>query len=217
MTAFQDRLMELIVLSDELRDERWEDQFLTALAGGAATILSDAPQTGPDSWPYLMVQVVNDSEESVQKILAWLAERGIGLAINPQKEYPDFILSYGMIWNFRETGRFIDRRIQPRPPQFELEVPRHPASIEEKILPNYVRKILKEFFRDQGILRPRIALTQTQTDTQSYVDLAISLDSLKNPPSHEHQGIAEALGWFLPPHYSIIFLTESQYPHFEDL
>lgn len=218
-------LSQLLQTSAESRDFQWEDEFLTQLASTKVHVLSPDPQTGPDQWPYLMVgtdqaQAPEDSAEETQKILAWLAERGIGLVVNPTKEYPDFVLSYGMVWNFRETGRFIDRRqtlgsdASQDEVSYTQETLKNAGPPTEQYLPAYVRNILRQFFRDQGILQIKILVMST--DNVNY-DLAISLESLKNPPAHEHAGIAEAISWFLPPHYNIVLISEKGLPPFSVL
>lgn len=204
------------------READWEDEFLTLFSQSKLKVLSPEPQTGPDSWPYMMAAVGADtdiatdqglSDEPSQKLLAWLAERGIGLVINPMKEFPDFVLTYGMIWGFRETGRFIDRRILASDGEVEYAA----ASLKmsgaptEAYLPGYVRKILRQFWNDQGVLQPRVQVLSM--DGQNF-DFALSLESLGNPPAAEHADIAEAIAWFLPPHYSVVLISEKGLPPF---
>jgi len=90
----------------------------------------------------------------------------------------------------------------------------HAGPPSPQYLPQYVRNILKEFFRDQGVLMPKILVMSAD---RKHYDLAISLESLGNPPEKEHQGIAEALSWFLPPHYSIVLVSEKGLPSFVEL
>lgn len=208
-------LTELLKTADPSRDVQWEDEFLTRLTEAKLTVLSPDPQTGPDQWPYLLV-TTDEGEEPAQKVLAWLAERGIGLAVNPTKDYPDFVLSYGMIWNFRETGRFIDRRQVPQDGSVEYRAAdlKMSGPPTEQYLPNYARKIMKQFWSDQGVLNPRIQVLST--DGQNF-DFAFSLESLGNPPASEHAGIAEAISWFLPPHYSVVLVSEKGLPPFTPL
>lgn len=211
-------LTELVKIADMSRDALWEDEFLTRLTEANLTVLSPDPQTGPDQWPYLLVST-DVGEESAQKVLAWLAEKGIGMAVNPTKDYPDFVLTYGMIWNFRETGRFIDRRAGETTPQ-DSSVEYDPKTLKmsgpptEQYLPNYVRRILKQFWTDQGVLSPRIQVLSV--DGENF-DFAFSLESLGNPPASEHAGIAEAVSWFLPPHYSVVLVSEKGLPPFTAL
>ncbi|MBO9668012.1 MAG: hypothetical protein J7501_14515, partial [Bdellovibrio sp.] len=141
---------------------------------------------------------------------------GVGMAVNPDKNYPDYVFTYGMLWHFKETGLFY--RTADEIPSGTLELQGgqglHSGEPTPQYLPQYVRQILKEFFRDQGILRPRILVMSTD---RKHYDLAFSLESLSNPPEKEHQGIAEALSWFLPPHYSIVLVSEIGLPKFFDL
>ncbi|HWU44373.1 MAG TPA: hypothetical protein VN132_13070, partial [Bdellovibrio sp.] len=65
-----------------------------------------------------------------------------------------------------------------------------------------------------AVLRPRILVMSTD---RKHYDLAFSLESLGNPPQKEHAGIAEAIGWFLPPHYSIVLVSEKGLPEFVEL
>jgi hypothetical protein len=138
------------------------------------------------------------------------------MAVNPRKSYPDYVFSYGMLWNFKETG------------MFETSIPVSPTGLVElkarqtllagapdpKYLPAYVRGVLRDFFRDQGLLNVKILVL---SENKVHFDLAFSLESLGNPPESEHQGIAEALGWFLPTHYSILLISEKGLPDFTSL
>lgn len=209
-------MTEILQVPEAQRDSSWENQFFQALMMSNLKLLSPEAQAGPDNWPYLLADIDEKGTESVHKIFNWLAEKGIGLALNPMKEYPDYVFSYGMIWSFKETGYFF----KPTPNrddgsvQFNIGSLVHAGSPTEEYLPGYVKNIIKEFFRDQGILRPRILLIST--DRENY-DLAISLESLGNPPESEHQGVAEAISWFLPPHYSLLLVSEEGMPPFFDL
>jgi hypothetical protein len=40
---------------------------------------------------------------------------------------------------------------------------------------------------------------------------------LGNPPEREHEGIAEAIAWFLPNHYSVVLISEKGLPTFSAL
>lgn len=208
-------LDQLILVPQDARDEKWEDQFLQKFAESSVTLLTQDPQTGPDGWPYLLVTTSEGGEPS-QKVLDWASTRGIGLAINPQKDYPDFVLSWGMIWNFRETKRFLLRQTDARDESAALDLKNiaHAGTPTPQYLPNYVRQVLREFFRDQGLLAVKILVISS--DKKNY-DLAFSLQSLGNPPENEWNGVAEAISWFLPAHYSIVLASEEGLPPFSDL
>lgn len=206
-------LVELTKIADEQRDPQWEVDFFMQLTQGNLKILSQDPQTGPDGWPYLLTETSEDATEPAQKIIQWLATKGMGLVVNPSKDYPDYVFSYGMIWHFRETGLFYRARPEVSTGSFELQdgAQLHAGAPTLQYLPQYVRSILKEFFLDQGVYAPKMLVMSA--DRVNY-DLAISIESLGNPPVKEHQGIAEAISWFLPPHYSIVLVSEKGLPAF---
>lgn len=209
-------LNSLAQIPDNQRDDRWEVQFLQALSQGNLKLISENPIQGPDGWPYLLAETGGDAKEPAQKILAWLATRGMGLVVNPTKEYPDYVFSYGMIWSFRETG-FFYKEVQAGPTgKFEFDAKKivHAGTPTTEYLPDYVKTILREFFRDQGVYSPKILMISQ--DKVNY-DLAVSLESLRNPPEAELAGIAEAIGWFLPPHYSLTLVSEEGLPPFSEL
>jgi hypothetical protein len=209
-----DGLTALLDTPTERRDVEWENKFLGSFPEAKVTLLFQDPKPGPDQWPYLFVQT--GGTESARDVLSWLSSRGIGLAVNPQKNTPDFVLTYGMIWNFRETGKFLSDAPPREQGTFELkpgqQVLTGPPS--ETFLPKYVRAILKQFLLDQGVFAPKVLMVSI--DQKNY-DLCFSLESFGNPPVSEHKGLAEALSWFLPAHYSIALISEKLLPGFESL
>lgn len=215
------QLSELTNVQDEKRDSQWESLFFHHLTQSQVHLLSEEPHVGPDGWPYLMVETLqgatSGTSEPVQKILHWLSEKGVGLAVNPQKDYPDFVFTYGMIWNFRQTGLFYQphaAETKTGPVEIQSQDKMHFGEPSTEYLPSHVRKILREFFRDQGFLAVKILMISQDT---KHFDLAFSLESLGNPSEKEHQGILEALSWFLPPHYSLMLASEKNLPTFFDL
>ena len=180
------------------------------------TLLDEGPQMGPDKWPYLMVEAGGSGDEPLINILNWLSTKGIGLVINPTKEYPDYVFPWGMLWNFKETGLF---RLNQAPViQGQVELKNEQGLIAgaptPQYLPDYVRDILRQFFFDQGLMQVKILVI---SQDGKHFDLAFSLESLGNPPEQEHSGILEAFSWFLPAHYSLILLSEKEVKGFVPL
>lgn len=209
-------LLDLVNVPDEKRDHKWEIDFFMAVTQGNLNLVHEAPQKGPDGWPYLLVETAADASEPANKIMQWLALKGVGLVVNPRKDYPDYVFTYGMLWHFKETGLFYRDAAEAPVGTVELEKGQdlHAGEPAPHYLPQYVRNILKQFFLDQNVMRPRILVMST--DRKNY-DLAFSIESLGNPPVKEHQGIAEAISWFLPPHYSVVLVSEMGLPKFVDL
>lgn len=200
---------ELLATDIEARGQAWETAFLAALPAASARVLAPDPQEGPDHWPYLMAEAGGpNDDDTVASLLGWLSTKGIGLVINPQNESPDYVLPYGLIWNFRERGQFLTpHEVAAKSGLFEVK---HGQQLwvgppSEQFLPSYARSVIKQFLADQGIFAPKVLMVST--DNQNF-DLCFSIESLKSPPAHEHSTIAEALAWFLPAHYSVGLLSE---------
>lgn len=209
-------LLELVNVPDAQRDHQWEIDFFMQITQSNLKLIHEAPQKGPDGWPYLLAETSAEATEPANKIIQWLALKGVGLVVNPMKSYPDYVFTYGMLWHFKETGLFY--KTAEEAPVGVLEMAEgqklHAGPPAPHYLPQYVRTILKQFFLDQSVLNPRILVMSAD---RKHYDLAFSLESLGNPSVKEHQGIAEAIGWFLPPHYSVVLVSEKGLPEFVNL
>lgn len=203
-------LAEIFGVPDDKRDGAWENRFFHALSLGNLKVLTPEPHTGPDGWPYLLADTTEEpTEDSFQRVLHWLSDKGVGLVVNPQKEYPDYVFTYGMLWNFKETGLFFKKSESMREGAFEFQMKdiKSAGVPSENYLPTYVRRVIKEFLLQQGVLAPKIlAFTLDGTN----FDLSFSKESLGDPDSSEHQGLLEALSWFFPLHYNISLLSEKE-------
>jgi len=207
-------LYQLIGQPESYRDDEWERAFLQSFVDAQVELVSDEAQKGPDGWPYIFVKTSGAGKEPVTRVMTWLSERGVGLAVNPQKMVPDYIFTYGMIWNFRETGQFLmpmtsepaDRVSYKKEEKWLFGAP------TEKYLPQYVRRVLREFFVAQKLTPPAILVATSPNFKQT--DLLVSLESLGLPPTADHPRIAEFIGWFLPMHYSIVLANEEGLPKF---
>lgn len=206
---FDGSLESLLSVPFEIRDQSWETQFFLKFTSASVELISDGPQTGPDGFPYLLVKTSASASEPVQKVIHWASTRGVGLVVNPENEYPDFVFTYGMLWHFRETGLFYKTQREIPTGSVFLETGVQFGEPTDAFFPHYVRKMLREFFRDQGLHRVKFFCMQSP---RGFYDLVFSLNSLGHPPEKEHEGIAEAISWFLPSHYPVILSTEAQLP-----
>ncbi len=194
----QKQIIDCLKAKDTDRDQAWQEQFLKLFPSSHVTILSSEPQQGPDGMPYFLVQVEESSKEPLNKLLHWLSQKGIGLVVHPEKEYPDYIFTYGMIWYFKETRFFLN------PHKKNLQTSQSAKVVvgqpNKEFLPLYVRLILKQFFLDQGIYKPQLAMIGID---KYNMDICFCLESLGSPPVSEHEDLLKAISWFLPQHYSI--------------
>jgi len=210
------RSLDLNILTaqpDSYRNSGWEQAFFQGLVDGKVKLEKPEPITAPDGWPYLFAKTSPDATEPVVRIMDWLHTRGIGLVINGHKQVPDYVFSYGMIWNWKERGQFLTPtdRIGDGEIIFNAGDKVVAGPPTRDYLPEYVRQILFQFLEGQGIKTPKILVLSRDG---RHFDLCFSLESLGSPPQNEHKGIAQALAWFLPSHYSIVIVSESVFPNF---
>ena len=187
----------LLDVPDKSRDLNWEVSFLDIFPNARVRLINDIPQSGPDNFPYLLLESNSLANKPALSIINWASQKGVGIVLNPQKEYPDYIFTFGQLWYFTTTGKFTN-----------------PASSSEFNLPPHIRMLIRQFLNDQGVMKPRLAIMTT--DNRNY-DLCFSLESLGSPPADEYQGILKALSWFVPGHYSLAMAEETRLNQFIDL
>lgn len=201
-----DLLADLLKAPIAERDEAWELQFLREFACASVSIVSEDLVSGPDGWPYLMVATGGD--EPVTRVVRWLSTRGVGMVVNPEKAMPDFAMSYGMVWNCRERGEFLTAAKTGGASQLTVQNGQQlfAGAPSLSFLPEDVRVVLREFLARQKVTQPKVVMLSAD---QENWDLVFSVESLGHPPKSEHAGIAEAISWFLPAHYSVGVISES--------
>lgn len=208
----------LLKTPDMLRDEAWEEKFLDQLKKQKFNVISEDPQQGPDSWPYLLVQSSQEpTAEPLEKVVDWLLLNGVGMVLNPKKEgYPDYVFSYGMLFNYAVSGEFITPGAVVPTGQvlFEKGQTLQTGDTSKEYFPDFARSILKTFFEHQGFKEVKILLVSK--DGENF-DLCFSTESIGGPPEAEYHGILEAIGWFFPTHYSLSLVSEQGLPEFFNL
>lgn len=227
--SIQKDFLEHLSIPHKDRDEKWEETFLSQFPSVNVTLMSNTPQSGPDNFPYMFVEVKEDSTEPALKLLKWIAENGIGLVVNPTNTYPDFVLTFGMIWNYFKSGKFLENPVakphvhgpncnHDHSPGEQRNIPEgtqfYVGTPSEAYLPSPIRSILKEFLKQQGVMAPKVIMISPD---QENFDLAFSIESFGSPKPEEHEGILQALSWFLPAHYSLAFVSEQGLPSFLEL
>jgi hypothetical protein len=199
------------------RNDAWEADFLQQFSGMKVQLDSEQAKNGPDGWPYLFARTGPEARETVPQVVRWLAARGIGLVINAHKMLPDYVFPYGMLWNFVESGRFLNLEVKTRTGEAVYHEGRKlvMGAPTDKYLPPYVRSVLREFLAAQGFTAPRILVISTPDFSE--IDLMFSVESLGNLERAQHRILADRLAWFLPLHYTLVLGSEAGFPPFSPL
>lgn len=185
--------------------------FFKELLNTKVGLLSESLQTGPDDMPYLFV--TTDSEnpsEDMHSLLKWCYEKGAGLVLNPQRPEPDFIFTYGMVWNFIHNGEFLSSEVIVGTKSNTPNASKYFAGeIVESVWPKVPRTWLKKFLLEQGVIAPKAVLL---SEDQKKYEIAFSIESLGSGDESEHEGILETFAWFFPRHYSLMLVKEKMIP-----
>ncbi|PCI27157.1 hypothetical protein COB52_05285 [Candidatus Kaiserbacteria bacterium] len=201
----------ILATIDTERGPEWEAALIAGLLKTRVKLIEEKATSGPDGFPYLLVETAKgdvaenmtdkletEKLEPVLEIIDWLSQKGVGLVLNPLREpYPDLVLTYGMIWSLHRFGR-IELPSENFSRDFQAGEP------TEDVLPTAVRKMIKQFFLDNGVFSLKFMLV-TRVEG---LELCFSLESLGNPPSKEHEGVAEAISWFLPTNIGVSLASE---------
>ncbi len=171
-------------------------------------LLSEDPQAGPDGFPYLMLSTESAAAEPFLNVIKWASDRGIGLVVNPQKENPDYVFTFGMLWNYVDRGEFLTESQMQTSGEILLaqDGKLFAGTPSEGYWPLARRKIFKEFLFQQGVISPKVLMLSEKPEGP--MDLTFSLESLGNPQKIEWTGILEAFSWFFPRHYSLTIVSE---------
>ncbi|QES87691.1 hypothetical protein [Rhizosphaericola mali] len=223
-------LMDLCETPIEKRDENWAKEFLENLP--KASFKSGEPQviTGPDGFPYFQLSFPEPCVEFQcfvvdNMVYDFLLSNGMGFVINPQKEQPDWVFSYGDVFNyalkkdFYNTDNTFFSKETPQDEKIAEDVQVMVGSPSEFILPVPVRAVIKNFLQFKGIKEPKVLLMSKEKDGVQVQDLVFNFTPKNFEKEEEFRATAQQLMWFLPRHYSVIFYDENESlkGHFENL
>ncbi len=105
----------LLQQPEDRRDDQWERDFLALIPKAKVLVVEEQAKPGPDGWPYLLLRSGAGADQPFLQVLEWAATRGIGLALNTHKMLPDYVFTYGMLWNYAMNKRFVTEGPTPKP------------------------------------------------------------------------------------------------------
>lgn len=201
------------------RDEKWVDQFLSVIDQTNLKLGNPEVIVASDGFPYIQLQNV-EAEESFQafvisKQLPTILLQGFGVVINPQKERPDWVFSYGDIVNYELNDTFYSNESSFSHSQDIVVIGKDERVLvgapSEAILPKYLKKQLREFLQHMGIQQPKAMLIarsfENEEDLKQDLVFNFTPPQLKNDKLFEE--ISSAIAWMLPKHYSVLFVDEA--------
>lgn len=203
----------------DLRDPFWIEQFLKNVAGAKFKLGSPEVVLANDGFPYIQLESVNSEEDIkpfiIDQQLQPLLTQGFGVVINPKKEKPDWILSYGDIVNLELNDEFYTDDSIFSQHQENVSIGADENILigqpSDSIFPKYLRNQLREFLKYAGVQNPKIMLIARNHEDETKVkqDLVFNFTPQQLSDKEQFQQIGNTIAWFLPRHYSFLFLDES--------
>ena len=200
------------------RGEQWRDNFLSYIDG--ADLKLDDPEVvvSTDGFPYIQLQTASTSERFqayiIKNQLDLIMEQGFGIVINGHLKQPDWIFSYGDLVNLKLNGSFYtdksvfsDTSEATNIDKDEEILVGQPA---EGILPDYLRRQIREFLQYSGVKNPKIMLIARNYMNEERVsqDLVFNIMPTQFASENDFNSIMNTIQWFLPKHYSFFGVDE---------
>lgn len=200
------------------RDQKWVNSFLENIADANLKLASQEVVLASDGFPYVQLQSVHSDESFkafvINKQLPTLLMQGFGVVINPQNEQPDWVFSYGDIANYELNDTFYSENTIFSHNRENVAIGADEKVLigqpSDAILPKYLKNQLREFLKHAGIQTPKIMLIARNAEDEANVkqDLVFNFTPVQLQSEEHFQQIGGAISWFLPKHYSFLFIDE---------
>lgn len=218
--AKTERIDALLAVPAAGRDENWLNEFLSDLAGASFSCGNPQVIAGKDGFPYFQLLMPKKGDEFqsfvIEKMMDdFLLERGFGVVINPGDENPEWVLTYGDLLNLHLNGAFFSAESAFNS-NMESEIITEQEEVivgqpSEAILPDKVRKLLRDFFELNGIIEPKILLIMRKNGDNISQDLAFNITPEQFETEEHYRNMMQTVTWYLPRHYSIIGLSDAAF------
>jgi hypothetical protein len=156
------RLATLFAVPREERHDTWREAFFVAVPD--ASLAAGDPQVayGPDGYPYFQLRMPEPGPFEtfcVTHVLDACLTNGFGVVVHGGGPEPEWVFTYGDLWSFRETGRFIVSMGESVTLTEERKA--LVGAPNESMLPPYARAVLRRALEAQGAAAPGVLLVRT--------------------------------------------------------
>lgn len=195
--------------AEAYRDEAWENLFLKHFPETRVTVVEEDIRIGPDGFAYLILAMDPQSDEPVEKILSWAYDKGVGLVLNSHKMVPDYVFTHGMLWYYAFNKRFQESS-SFKSGGVELDLNNSVfGEVADSYWPKFSREMLREFLKTQNVTLNYLLVTSKDF---KQTDLCLTEESFSALPAPKRNQLIEKIRWFLPPHYSVVLVSEKNLP-----
>jgi hypothetical protein len=216
--AKTDLLMRLFEQPRETRDPAWRAAFLEAIVDAS---LASTPQQliqGPDGFPYFVLQSPPVAQAftpyCVAHVLEHCTNSGFGIVVEPKPEGPQWVFNYGELFSLRAYGEFggepVDRDAAKGP---AIDLVKSETQImvgapSEHMLPSWARRVIAAFLTRSAHVAAPAVFVMMQPPPAPPRSLVFNLHPEAFPSHAAFTAAMNALSWYMPPHRSVVALSE---------
>lgn len=209
----------LLSIPLEERDSQWIADFITQISEANLAVAEPEIIMSNDGFPYFNLRNVANGENFqafvIKSKLPLLLKNGFGVAINTQKDQPDWMFTYGDLLNLQLNGEFYtdEHFFSKNTDDFAIGNQEEilTGQPSEAILPSFVRQHMRDFLQFSGVHNPLIMLiARNYTDEEKVSqDLVLNLTPKNFANEKEYRHAMNTISWFLPRHYSLVGMDEN--------
>ncbi len=209
----------LLELPFEQRDQDWVNSFLETVAEANLKLGQPEVVIASDGFPYVQLESVHTDENFqafvINKQLPTLLMQGFGVVVNPQNQQPDWVFSYGDIVNYELNDTFYTEHSIFSHNKENVAIGSDEKVLigqpSDAILPKYLKNQLREFLKHAGIQTPKVMLIARNPEDEQNVkqDLVFNFTPHQFANEEQFQQVGGTIAWFLPKHYSFLFVDEN--------
>jgi hypothetical protein len=204
-----ERVQELLAKPASARDARWQQELYANIV--EASFASPAQQIirGPDGFPYFALELPPVGKAftcfSIAHLLEQCTHSGYGIVIEPARQPPGWVFSYGELWSLRAYGQVTgDPDDEPSSEPSGVETIEESRKLlvgtpSDSFLPPWARPVLRAFLeKGIGLADPSVCLV-VDAALRPTRNLVFNLFFDDPPKKMPLESAMRWLRWFLPP------------------
>lgn len=192
----------------EQRDAVWVERFFDALPDASMATREGQVFRGPEGFTYFDLHIPEPGKPfetfCVSQLLEHCTTGGLGIAVNPEKQPPDWVFSYGDLWGLRHAGSL--RLREPNPGQLSQGGQVLVAAPSEQLLPTWARGVLKSFIGWLKVPEPKVLLLVSQ-EARPAETLVFNVHA-EDLGQEAFANAQRMLSWFIPPHLNVAYVNK---------
>lgn len=203
------------------RDDKWKQVFFKNISNASFRCGSPQVIKGPDENLYFNLLLPEPNKEFecfvVNNMISdYLLSDGLGIAINADKEEPDWVFSYGDIVDFYLNKQFYSNKITNPFTGTVTDIMLHNNRLRighpsETYLPQDARKVIRDYLASWGLDIKFCLMLWIDKDNKLTLTFNILPTMFKKPDLESVNTFLHFFSWYFPRHYKLVCMEENDF------